>query len=65
MSVTKEEIAKKREYLRFLTMQIYKNRNKLNTLNKQVNKINQQINNYSDEKVIIFKWLKENSKSSF
>ena len=57
---TPEEITRKKEYVRFLTNQIYKLTSQEKYLAKQLTKLAAQIEDYQQEKEKTEEWLKEN-----
>ena len=57
---TPEEITRKKEYIRFLTTQTYKLTSQHKYLQKQLTKLEAQIEDYEKEKKKIEEWLKEN-----
>jgi hypothetical protein len=57
---TPEEIIRKKEYVRFLTTQIYKLTSQQKFLAKQLEKLTAQLKDYEKEKTKTEKWLKEN-----
>ncbi|WNE41316.1 MAG: hypothetical protein AM1032_000056 [Mycoplasmataceae bacterium] len=63
MKISKEDIMKKKEYLKFLTKNIIKLNNKQKALKRQLSINEKKENNYIEEKEEVFKWLKKNKES--
>lgn len=61
MTINKEGLNKKREYLRFLTTNIFKLTSKKRTLERQLLGINQKLKSYTEEREEIATWTKNNS----